>query len=307
MTWAPRSRGEGPPWIIDAHVHDIPLRRKAPMLFHHLRRSLAVDDPEIHQREGSGLSDLLEDMNRARVAVSLVVLSEETGEFFRLAGQYPNRLFGLASYDPLSPPQGLDRIQELREAHPNLIVGVTAAISGLHQDPRLKDFAPLYEYCVQHDLPIQFCSDDSSAGERSVQPTAFAVLARTYPRLKVVCRYVETWDENAMEYLRRFPNLFLQVAGLPQTEGSEISRRLQTLLRRVGSRKMLFASDWWGRDPTYFQQVETVRRLPWWQRCNIGRRTAVRVYGLRIPRAQRSAHSNQPWKRTIRERLKADR
>ena len=307
MTWAPRSRGEGAPWIVDAHVSDIPLSRKLPLLIHNLQRSFPGESLDIQRGEESRLSNLMEDMNRARVAVSLVVLSEETGEFLRLAGQYPNRLFGLASYDPLSPRQGLDRIQELREAHPNLIVGVTAAISGLHQDPRLKDFAPLYEYCVQHDLPIQFCPDDSSAGERSVQPTAFAVLARTYPRLKVVCRYVETWDENAMEYLRRFPNLFLQVAGLPQTEGSEISRCLQTLLRRVGSRKMLFASDWRGRDPTYFQQVETVRRLPWWQRCNIGWRTAVRLYGLRMPRAQRSAHNSQPWKRTIRERLKADR
>ena len=294
MSWAPRRRGEEPLWIVDAHVSDIPLSRKFPLLIHNLQRSFPGESLDIQRGEESRLSNLLEDMNRARVAVSLVVLSEETGEFLRLAGQYPNRLFALASYDPLSPRQGLDRIQELRAAHPILIVGVTAAISGVHQDPRLKDFAPLYEYCMQYDLPIQFCPDGSSAGGRSVQPTAFAVLARTYPRLRVVCRYAETWDENAMEYLRRFPNLFLQVAGLPQTERNEIPRILQTLLRRVGSRKMLFASDWRGRDPTYFQQVETLRRLPWWQRCNVGWRTTVRVYGPRISGARRSAHSNRP-------------
>lgn len=294
MTWAPRSGGEGGPWIIDVHVHDIPLSRKVPMLFHHLRRSFPGDDLEIQQGEGSGLPDLLEDMDRARVAASLVVLSEERGEFFRLAGQYPGRLFGLAYYDSLSHLQGLDRIRELREAHPTLIVGVTTVIAGLHQDPRLKDFAPLYEYCIQHELPIQFYSDGSSTGEGSVQPTAFAVLARTYPPLKVVCRYGESWDENAMESLRHFPNLFLQVAGLPQTEGNEIPRLLQALLCRVGSHKILFASDWRGRDPTYFQQVEAVRRLPWWQRRNIGWRTAVRVYGPRISSAQRSVQSNQP-------------
>ena len=283
--WASRSGGEGPPWIVDVHAHDIPLWRKVPMLLHHLRKSLPGERLDIQQGEGSGLSDLLKDMDRARVAVSLVVLSEETGEFFRLAGQNPGRLFGLAYYDSLSPRQGLDRIQGLHEPHPTLIVGVTTVIPDLHQDPRLKDFAPLYEYCIQHDLPIQFCSDGSSTGEGSVQPTAFAILARTYPRLKVVCRYAESWDETAMELLRRFPNLFLQVVGLPQ--GNEIPRRLQTLFRRVGSRKILFGSGWRGRDPTYFQRVEMVRRLPWWQRCNIGWRTAVRVYGPGISAARR--------------------
>jgi len=294
MTWTPRRRGEGAPWIIDARVHESPLSRKLPLHSHNLHKPSPGESLDTQREVESGLYSLLEDMNRADVAVSLVALSEETGNFFQLAAQNPNRLFGLASYNPLSPRQGLDRIEELRASHPTLIAGVIAAISGPCQDPRRKDFAPLYEYCMQHDLPIQFCLEDSAAGARSVQPVAFAVLARAYPRLKVVCEYAESWDENATEYLRRFPNLFLQVAGLPQMERNEIPRMLETLVRTVGSRKLLFASDWRGRDPTYFQRVESVRRLPWWQRRNIGWSTAVRVYGPRISAARQRAHGSQP-------------
>jgi len=57
---------------------------------------------------------------------------------------------------------------------------------------------------------------------------------------------------------------------------------LHPLLRATGSRKLLFGSDRRGREASYFERVEAVRRLPWWQRRNVAWRTAVRVYGPRI-------------------------
>jgi len=152
-----------------------------------------------------------------------------------------------------------------------LILGVATAMPWFDQDPRLRDFVPLYEFCAERGLPVQFHGGDDAA-EAAPRPMAFAVLARNYPRLKVICQYRAGWRGEARALLTRFPNLFLRVDGLS----------LHTLLRATGSRNLLFGSDWWGREASYFERVEAVRRLPWWQRHNVGWRTGVRVYGSRI-------------------------
>jgi predicted TIM-barrel fold metal-dependent hydrolase len=205
------------------------------------------------------LSDLIEDMDGAGVTASLVVLHEETDEFFHLAAQHPGRLLGLAYYDSLSPRRGLERVQALYHDHPALVLGVTTAMPWFRQDPRLRDFVPLYEFCEERGLPVQFHGGNDPA-EAAPRPMAFAVLARSYPRLKVVCQYLAGWPGEARALLARFPNLFLQVDGLSP----------HALLRATGSRKMLFGSDWRGREARYFERVEAVRRLPWWQRQDVG-------------------------------------
>jgi predicted TIM-barrel fold metal-dependent hydrolase len=217
------------------------------------------------------LSDLIEDMDRARVRVSLVVLHEETDEFFRLAAEHPGRVFGLAYYDSLSPHRGLERVQGLCHDYPHLVLGVATAMPGLGQDPRLRDFVPLYEFCEERGLPVQFHGRGAAIGG-GLGPMAYAVLAKSYPRLRVVCQHGESWCGEALALLGGFPNLFLQVDGLS----------LHTALRATDSRKLLFGSGWRGREAGYFERAEGVRRLPWWQRRNVGWRTAVRVHGSRI-------------------------
>ncbi len=270
VSWLQRRVGLGPGRILDTHVFEAPLSRKAPDLFRDASGTLAMADRHAEEMEAR-LSDLIEDMDRACVDASLVVLHEETDEFFHLAAQHTGRLFGLAHYDSLSPPRGLEWVQALCNDHPALILGVTTAMPWLGQDPRLRDFAPLYEFCAERGLPVQFHAGNDAA-EGAPRLMALAVLARSYPRLKLVCRYHEGWRGEAVVVLNRLPNLFLQVDGLS----------LHTPLRATGSRKLLFGSDWRGREASYFERVEGVRRLPWWQRRNVAWRTAVRVYGPRI-------------------------
>ena len=90
--------------------------------------------------------------------------------------------------------------------------------------------------------------------------------------MKVVCQYLRSWPREALALLNRFANVFLQVDGAS----------LDILLRGTGSRKLLFGSHWQRQDPGYFERIEAVRHLPWWQRRNVSWRTAVRVYGPRI-------------------------
>jgi predicted TIM-barrel fold metal-dependent hydrolase len=264
--------GLGPERILDTHVFDPPLFRERPGPSRLAPAAPAAADRRAEETEEAKLSNLIEDMDRARVTASLVALHEETDEFFLLAARHPGRLFGLAYYDSLSPRQGLERVRGLCSDHPGLILGVTTAMARFGQDPRLREFVPLYEFCIERNLPVQFDRAEGTASERAAQPVAFGVLAKACPRLKVVCRHGESWHGEALALLRRFPSLFLQVDGLS----------LHPLLAAAGSRKLLFGSDWRGREARYFERVEAVRRLPGRHRRNVGWRTAVRVYGPRL-------------------------
>ncbi len=285
VSWLAEGLGLGLGRIIDTHAHDVPLSRKLPRLFSHLDRVLLAGDALRHQSEAAKLSDLIEDMDRARVTSSLVVLHEETAEFFRLAAGHPGRLYGLAYYDSLSPRQGLEQVRSLREDHPDLILGVATAFPCFDQDPRMNDFSALYEYCRQRDLPVQLHPGGEPGAGEARGLMAIGVLARTYPRLKLVCLHAGgRWHAEKPGLLRGFPNLFLEVEALqqPELEGDREPRALRALLRAAGSRNLMFGSGWRGRTEHYFRRVEAVRRLPWWQRQNVAWRTAVRVYGPRI-------------------------
>ena len=283
-SWPPGGPGRGSRRIIDTHAHDVPLSRKLPSLFLHLTAGLPATAPSAERLASARLPDLIEDMERARVRTSLVVLQEETGEFFRLAAQHPGRLYGLAYYDSRSPEQGLAQVRTLCDGHPELILGVATVFSGLQQDPRLADFAPLYEYCLRRDLPIQFHTRDEAAGMEPGGAMALAVLARSYPRLKIVGIHAGGWNDRLPGLLDRCPNLFLQADALQEAEaaGHGAPRCLRTLLRTAGSRRLMFGSHWHGREERYLERVEAVQRLTWWQRANLGWRTAIRVYGPRI-------------------------
>src|SRR5574337_505601 len=111
VSWLRGRLGLGPGRIVDAHACDVPALQGAPGPARdaHEAPVAAGQHPEAPGR--ASLSDLIEDMDRAAVTASLVVLPEQTGEFRRLAGQHPGRLFGLAYYDSLSPLQGLERVR----------------------------------------------------------------------------------------------------------------------------------------------------------------------------------------------------
>ena len=270
--------------VIDSHTHDVPLSRKLPALFKRPAGMVPAAGPDLQQAEAARLPDLLRDMDRAGVLASLVVLHEATDEFFRLASEHPGRLFGLAYFDSLDPGAGLQRVRALCDGSPALVVGVTTAYSHFRQDPRLKEFAPLYEYCIQRGLPVQVHLGTDPASEDGLRPTAMGVLARTYPGLRIVCRFLGQGPYQMPEILRPISNLFFQVDGLGGAEpnGNQAVGDLRSLVRTVGSHRLMFGSGWRGMEPDYPRRLETIRQLPWWQRRNVCWRTAARVYGPRI-------------------------
>ncbi len=207
------------------------------------------------------IEHLVQDMDRCQVDVSLVPLPERMEDFSRVAARHPGRLFGLIPFDIESPHQGLEQARALWDDRPDLVLGVAMAVKDL--DPRHRDLAPLYEFCIERDLPVQI---------EMASPIPVAVLARTYPRLRVIGRDSEEWRGNAADLFGRFPNLFLQVEGL----------RLLPLLQSAGSGRLAFGSGRNDRGELYAARIEPLSRLPWGHRRNIGWRTAARIYGRRL-------------------------
>jgi len=264
--------------IIDTHVHDVPLLKKLPVLFDRLAGSLPVGDG----RETSSLDELPADMDRVGVAASLVVLYTHEEDFLRLARANPGRLFGLAYFDSLHPTESLDRIRDLVAECPELLVGVSTAFPYFHQDPRLGEFRPLYEYCERQRLPIQFHTGGDPTMEAVSRPAVFGELAQAYPRLRVICLHAGgSGFREIPDYLQRIPNLFLEVEGLQETDlsGDGRPRVLREILQRAPSRKVMFGSNRMHRNGPYAARVQAVRALPAGQREDVCWQTAAAVYG----------------------------
>lgn len=284
--------------VIDAHAHDVPLLKKLPVLFDRLGGALPQPERIPGGKAPLSLVHLLADMDQAGVTASLVVLYAQADEFLRLAREQPGRLFGLAYYDSLHPSESMERIQGLCAEHPDLILGVSTAFPFFHQDPRLIDFQPLYEFCQQRGLPIQFHVGGDPSMEEVSRPTAFGVLARQYPALAVICLHAGgSAYREISPLLHRFPNLYLEVEGLQEAElaGDGLPGIVREILRNAPSRKVMFGSNRTHANGPYAARVQAVRALPWRQRADVCWRTAAAVYGLHLPHgsrvASRLAHS----------------
>lgn len=271
--------------VIDTHVHDVPLLKKLPVLFDRLGGSLPEVSLVPDGPRAAGLEDLPAEMDRAGVAASLVVLYTQEDEFLRLANLHPGRLFGLAFFDSLHPAESLERIRSLSAERPDLIVGVATAFPFFHQDPRLAEFQPLYEFCERRGLPIQFHAGGDPAMEAVSRPAVFAELAAASPRLPVICLHAGGRSFREMAPLvRRVPNLFLEVEGLQDVDldGDGRPHVLLEVLQEAPSRKVMFGSNRMQRNGSYAARVKAVRALAWRARRDVCWRTAAAVFGLHL-------------------------
>lgn len=271
--------------ILDTHAHDTPLLQKLPVLFDRLDGTLPTFRQQTGERSGSPLADLLAEMDAAGVAASLVLIQADTADFFRLARAHPGRLFGLALYDSLHPAEGLEQIRALQAEGPPLLRGVATAYPFFRQDPRAREFAPLYEFCQGQGLPVQFHPGGDRGMRAGGQPAVLGELAAAYPRLSLVCLHAGGPAHRELPaLLRAYPNLYAEVEGLQDSELADGRRPaiLHELLRHTPGGRLMFGSDWSARDGSYADRVRTVRALSAAHRADVCWRTAATLYGLRL-------------------------
>ena len=119
--------------------------------------------------------------------------------------------------------------------------------------------------------------------EEVCRPSLFVALARTFPKLPIVCLHAGGgWQREMPNLLAACPNVYLEVEGL-QLHEAQLHlppQALPYLLQRCGSAKLLFGSDRIGREEKFFRRVQFIRSIPPPYRDGLCQQTATRVYRL---------------------------
>src|SRR5258705_4872772 len=131
---------------------------------------------------------LRNDMERAEATSSLVVtLPEDVPALAQEAARAPGALYSLLWFDSRQPEQSLQELRLLTTRFPSLPIGVKTVLPYLSQHPLQPELFPLYTFCQERRLPIQFHCGGNLRMEALCHPSLFAALARTFPHLLIVC------------------------------------------------------------------------------------------------------------------------
>lgn len=255
--------------LIDAHTH---LRTGK------LTGTLAPASVEV------ALQLLREDMEQAKVATSLVVtLPEDVPALAQEAARAPGKLYSLLWFDSRQPDQSLQELRSLVTRFPSILIGVKTVLPYLYQHPLQQEFFPLYTFCQERRLPIQFHFGGNPRMEALCRPSLLAALARIFPQLLIVCLHAGGgWSQEIPALLATFHNVDLEVEGI-QLHEAQLNLPPQvvpSLLQRCGSAKLMFGSDRIGREQKFFRRVQYIQSLPLLYRADLCQRTAARVYQL---------------------------
>lgn len=225
-----------------------------------------------------------EDMEQAGVTTALVVTSpEDVPALAQEAVRTPGKLYSLLWFDSRQPGRSLQELQLLVTRFPSLLIGVKTVLPYLYQNPLQQEFFPLYTFCQEHRLPIQFHFGGNPRMEALCHPSLFAALARAFPQLLIVCLHAGGgWSQEIPALLAAYSNVYLEVEGL-QLHEAELNLSPQVvpfLIQRCGSAKLMFGSDRIGREQKFFRRVQYIQSLPLPYRDDLCQRTAARVYRL---------------------------
>ena len=255
--------------LIDAHTH--------------LRTGKLSRSPQPASAERA-LELLLEDMERAEITTSLVVTwPEDVPVLVKETARSPGRLYSLLWFNSRQSERSLEELRLLADSFPLVLVGVKTVFPYLYQSPLQREFFPLYEFCEERQFPIQFHFGGNPRMEAVCHPSLFATLARTFPRLPIVCLHGGGgWYREIPQLLTTCANVYLEVEGLQlhEAELNLLPQVLAYLLQWCGSAKLMFGSDRIGQEDKFFRRVQAIKRIPSPYRDDLCHRTATRLYRL---------------------------
>jgi predicted TIM-barrel fold metal-dependent hydrolase len=260
--------------LIDAHVH--------------LRSGkLSRIRPRISAEEA--LRQLVEDMEVAGVDTSLLVTwPEDVPVVARAATAAPGKLYCLVWFDSRQPAQSLQELISLCDQFPSVVVGAKTVFPYLRQSVLQNEFLPFYAVCQERRLPVQFHCGGNPVMEALCHPALFALLARVFPRLTIVCLHAGGgWHRDMPALLRAHRNVHLEVEGLQlhEVQLGVPPQVLSDLLERWGSSRVMFGSDRLAREEKYFRRVEAVKAIPAPHGEDLSYRSASQAYRLWFDRS----------------------
>jgi len=240
--------------ITDCHVHINPLWEMRP----DARRMLAPIDPSNarYLEDGRAFLEYLDACGVERAVLINYVAPEVIG-YTEAANTFvseyvradPERLIAVGGIRPDHPDPETEvvhlaqdlGIRALKLHPPHQLFRPNAYVDGSF--PALK---ALYDACARHRLPIIFHTGTSvfpRARNRFSDPLFVEDVALDFPDLTIVLAHGgrPIWMETAVFLARRFPNVWLEVSGLPPARLLDYFPQLPRLADKV-----LFGTDWPG-------------------------------------------------------------
>jgi len=244
-----------PPGVTDIHVHIQPWRQLKPHVAEVMRRgkeahwerlAALMDDPAL-------LLDLMDRDGIWRVGLinypspDVMGFTDETNDFAaRYAGAAPERLIPFGGVHPRfsQDPEGdVERLLGLGirclKLHPcHQVFPANAYTEGLEPLGRI------YRRCEERGLPVMVHTGTSifpGARSKYGRPMELDDVAIDFPDLTILMAHGgrPLWMEEAFFVLRRHPNVYLELSGIPPRKLLEYFPRLEEVGNRV-----LWGTDW---------------------------------------------------------------
>jgi predicted TIM-barrel fold metal-dependent hydrolase len=241
--------------ITDLHIHIQPWDQLQPAVLDRMRRG---------RRDLDGILEMLRDpdrfieyldrcgIDRAGVinypSPDVMGFGEDVSLWSaRYCKAAPGRLLAFGGVHPrfTKDPAGDVRrlvvlgVRGLKLHPPHQVFGITD-----YRDRDMKPLEAIYAACQEEKLPVMIHTGTSifpGARSRLGDPIGVDDVAVDFPELKVVLAHGgrPLWPETAVFLLRRFPNVYIDISGIPP-------RRLQHYFPRLEefADKVLFGSDW---------------------------------------------------------------
>ena len=255
MSDAPADGALAPMRITDVHIHILPWRMlKAPVLAT-MRARLAEhwDLLESLSEDPTALLEIMDDAGVTRaglvtdVSPNVMGMTDEANDFtMRYAQAAPDRLLPFGGVDPVTSPdagQELERlldlgIRMLKIHPPHMRCAANAYTEGLDA------LALLYKRCEAEGLPVMIHTGTSifpGARSKFGNPMEIDDVAIDFPDLRIVMAHGgrPLYMNEAFFILRRHPNVWLDLSGIPPLRIPEYFPRLDEIAGKV-----LWGTDW---------------------------------------------------------------
>ena len=190
----------------------------------------------------------------AETATGLPRLSNDWVANF--VSRYPDTFIGFASVDPW---KGKWAVKELERAVNELgLKGVKFQQGAQAFYPNDKRFYPLWEKCVELDIPVQFHTGTTGLGAGlpggqgvkldHMKPIPYIDdVAADFPELRIICLHPSwPWQEETLAMAKHKANVYVDLSGhLPSKFPESLKEAIATYLRK----KAIFSTDFPAIDP----------------------------------------------------------
>lgn len=241
--------------ITDIHIHVQPWEQMKPAVLDRMKgKRTDFDELAAMVEDPARFLDYLDRVGVDRAGIINYTASDVMGfgdEAPIFSAKYcaalPSRLIAFGSVHPRFTKDAAGDVNRLVEMGirgiklhpPHQVFGLTD-----YRDRGMKTLEQIYATCQEKEIPVMIHTGTSvfpGARSRLGDPMGIDDVAIDFPELRIIMAHGgrPLWCDRAMFLLRRFPNVFMDISGIPPHRLTHYFPRLEAV-----ADKALFGSDW---------------------------------------------------------------